>query len=440
MTGEELLSRMCSADTYGFFAFFTEFFWERQVNIYVAKTKKIADLIKLEGVDCKGFGIIAKIVMTDIDLVPGAKSLYAYFCSYAGAGTTAYPGRDKIIFDLKIGKDAYYTYLNNLLDNGYIRIEKKKEYPFNNIYIIVSNPPKLAKIAPVEIEGNDRLIVRGIKAFGYGTVPKAIMLDDRIECKAKALYAYFCSFAGNGSTAFPTRATIMFHLQITINPFQRYLRQLIRYNYIEVEQQHVKGRFAGNIYYLNDRPDEEKGLLELEKRAEKQKRKAGAQAACSSHTLKQDKPAEKKAEPPVPQKNTGFSVHEETPADKAARMIKERQEMIEFMGDLIDYDILKSNNSSDIEDVEMIFDIIIDTLVMNEPFVRVNKKDVPAEVVKSKFKKLNYERVDYVLTALHDTTTRIKNVRQYIITSLYNADTEGIYWANRAHHDLYGQK
>ena len=64
----------------------------------MAKEKKeIADLIMIEGVDCKGFGVIPKIVTTDTNLSIGAKALYAYLCSYAGNGTTAFPRRDKIL-------------------------------------------------------------------------------------------------------------------------------------------------------------------------------------------------------------------------------------------------------------------------------------------------------------------------------------------------------
>lgn len=64
----------------------------------LAKEKKeIADLIMIEGVDCKGFGVIPKIVTTDTNLSIGAKALYAYLCSYAGNGTTAFPRRDKIL-------------------------------------------------------------------------------------------------------------------------------------------------------------------------------------------------------------------------------------------------------------------------------------------------------------------------------------------------------
>ena len=59
---------------------------KRQVRTLAKEKKEIADLIMIEGVDCKGFGVIPKIVTTDTNLSIGAKALYAYLCSYAGNG------------------------------------------------------------------------------------------------------------------------------------------------------------------------------------------------------------------------------------------------------------------------------------------------------------------------------------------------------------------
>lgn len=263
---------------------------KRKVGERAVSEKKqrleISELIKVEGIDCKGFGIIAKLITTDADLDIGAKALYAYLCSYAGNGTTAYPRRSKILADLKMCKDAYYKYQKQLIENGYIKAERTDTYPFPNIYTIVSRPSKLKNIPNGENESGDILVVRGIKSLGYGTVPKAVMLDKRLHYKAKALYAYFCSFAGNGTTAIPTRDTITYHLNISINSFQKYIRQLIQFNYIEVSQSKKNGRFANNIYYLNDLPDEEIGQKEIERREAVQEKKA--QKASGQAVYKED--------------------------------------------------------------------------------------------------------------------------------------------------------
>lgn len=406
---------------------------------------KIADIITVEGVDCKGFGIIAKIVTTDTDLCIGAKALYAYLCSYAGNGTTAYPRRSKILADLKMSKETYYKYQKELIDQGYIKATRGDKYPFPNTYTIVSRPPKLKEAAITE-NSEDILIARGIKSMGYGTVPKAVMLDDRLHYKAKALYAYFCSFAGNGTTAIPSRKTICYHMQFTINSFQRYIRELIQYNYIEVQQTKYQGRFANNIYYINDLPDEAKGQQEIERRQEIQERKAAVksngQAVESSNkneSVNIDTISEKHVESrdytDFISKKSGKRVSDEKA--EADRLMEERSIYTGIIKDNIDYDILLSNPDEDFRNLaEVVFNIILDTVTANTEFIKIGKEEMPKEVVKSRFLKLAYENIEYVIDNLMNTTTKIVNIPAYIKTALYNSLTDNFYWHNQVKSDL----
>lgn len=424
--------------------------------------QELVELIKYEGVDCKGFGTIAKLVTTDTDLSIGAKALYAYLCSYCGNGMTAFPRRNKIMADLCIVEETYYRYFNELKESGYIKAERGKTYPFANTYTIISRPPKLKNAKTEEIEGENKLYVRGIKSLGYGTVPKAVMQDRRLHFKAKALYAYICSFAGNGNTAFPSRATILHHLQITINPFQRYIKQLIEYNYIDVEQTKKSGRFANNIYYLNDLPDEEEGKKAIERRNEIQDKKVQKnkkQAVSETENIKgvnidtpledsalQEEKAENssafkgvssKRTTPVPT-YTKYDDLEEQKKVEAAKMVLERESYEEYIKANIDYDILEDSFSTDSVSkslLDNIMSIILDTVTSKAPFIRIKGQEFPQEVVKSKLLKLTYERIEYVIDNLKNVTTEIKNLPQYILACLYNADIEDFYWHNQVKKD-----
>lgn len=84
-------------------------------------------------IDSKGCGKIYKAVMRDRELPLLAKTIYAYFCSYAGCGRQAYPKRDKIVRDLKINKDTYTKHLGWLIDRGYITKERTAA---GNLYTI----------------------------------------------------------------------------------------------------------------------------------------------------------------------------------------------------------------------------------------------------------------------------------------------------------------
>lgn len=101
------------------------------------------DILRVQGVKARGFGIIPKIVMLDRQLTIEAKAIYSYFCSYAGAGDTAFPGRDKILKDLGIGKDRYYVHRGLLEKYGYLEVEQvmtEKNKFSHNIYTLVDKP------------------------------------------------------------------------------------------------------------------------------------------------------------------------------------------------------------------------------------------------------------------------------------------------------------
>ena len=96
-------------------------------------------------------------------------------------------------------------------------------------------------------------IIRGIQvnSAGFGTISKLAMQDRRLHIAAKAIYAYFNSYAGGGDTCFPSRKKICFDLGISSDTLSKYLRQLTEFGYISVEQIKEFGRFSHNIYTLN---------------------------------------------------------------------------------------------------------------------------------------------------------------------------------------------
>lgn len=98
----------------------------------------------------------------------------------------------------------------------------------------------------------DKIIGFKINSKGYGTIPKAAMIDKNLNIYAKALYAYFCSYTGGGDTCFPSRKKICYDLGVSIDTFGKYLKQLVENGYIKVEQIKENGRFSHNVYTLCD--------------------------------------------------------------------------------------------------------------------------------------------------------------------------------------------
>ena len=71
--------------------------------------------------------------------------------------------------------------------------------------------------------------------------------------------------------------------------------------------------------------------------------------------------------------------------------------------------------------------------------IRIAGDDYPAEVVKSRFLKLNSSHIEYVLERMRENTTYVRNIKKYLLAALYNAPvTMDSYYTSLVSHDLYG--
>ena len=222
-----------------------------------------ADILRVEGILAKGYGLIPKYPMIDVDLSLTSKSIYAYLCSLSGNGESTYPSVDTIQKTLNIGRRAYTAGLEQLTKFGYVIKEKQRTAGSrfdHNLYILSSNPKKFQLMKEQEISGNasriaTRICSEGLRSLGYGMIPRTVMCDDRLSCKAKGIYAYFAAYTGAGNVAFPSIEQISRQLDINKDTYYKYMKELLTLNYISVVQIH-DGKFSGNQYSLNDRPEE----------------------------------------------------------------------------------------------------------------------------------------------------------------------------------------
>ena len=103
----------------------------------------------------------------------------------------------------------------------------------------------------------------------------------------------------------------------------------------------------------------------------------------------------------------------------------------------IDYDVLASDPHVDREQLDEIVDLLQETVCSTRSQIRVAGSDYPAEVVRSKLLKLNSEHIRFVMDCLKQNTTRIRNIRQYLLAALFNApSTMNSYYAALVAHDM----
>ena len=105
----------------------------------------------------------------------------------------------------------------------------------------------------------------------------------------------------------------------------------------------------------------------------------------------------------------------------------------------IDYEILCQNQQLYQDDIDEIVELMVDTVCSKKPFIRVGGDEKPAEIVKSRLLKLDSEHIQFVLDCMRNNTTKIRNIRQYLLAALYNAPmTISNYYQSLVNHDLYG--
>ena len=103
----------------------------------------------------------------------------------------------------------------------------------------------------------------------------------------------------------------------------------------------------------------------------------------------------------------------------------------------IEYDRLVAEAPQDQTLVDEIVELMTDTLCTNRETLRIARDDKPAEAVRSRFLKLRGEHIRYVLDSLRTNTAEIRNIRQYLLGSLYNAPTTMTsYYQAQVNHDM----
>ena len=103
----------------------------------------------------------------------------------------------------------------------------------------------------------------------------------------------------------------------------------------------------------------------------------------------------------------------------------------------IDYEILAAAPQVDREQLDEIPEIILDTVCTSRKTVRISSDDFPAVVVKSRFLKLYASHIQYVMACMKENTTRIRNIKKYLLATLYNATfTMGSYYSALVQHDM----
>ena len=113
---------------------------------------------------------------------------------------------------------------------------------------------------------------------------------------------------------------------------------------------------------------------------------------------------------------------------------------IEIIKENIEYEhYMKYGSYKDKGLYEELFEIICEVVCVKHKTVKIGKDDYPYELVKSRFLKLDSTHLEYVIRCMQNTTTKISNIKAYMVTALYNApSTINHYYQQEVQHDMFG--
>ena len=121
-----------------------------------------------------------------------------------------------------------------------------------------------------------------------------------------------------------------------------------------------------------------------------------------------------------------------------AMSVEEMQSYRDLVLENIEYDHLCREFATYREDLDEIVELIVETVCARRKTTRIAGADFPHEVVRSRFLKLDSSHIEFVMECLHNNTTEIRNMKQYLLTVLFNAPTTmSNHYTAQVNHDMH---
>ena len=286
-------------------------------------------------------------------------------------------------------------------------------------------------------------VFRVEKHKGYTVMSNHHLRNHTLSLKAKGLLSQMLSLPEDWDYTLKGLAQIN---RESIDAIREAVRELEQAGYItRSRERDARGCLRGTIYTIYEQPQTQP---ELEKPAQ-------ATPTLVRPTLEKpmlDSPA---LENPTQlntkrknneKQNTDSSITDSIPfpsgfPERSTQKRTETKEAFKSYRELIleniDYDVLTDDSQIDREQLDEIVDLILETVCSTRERIRVGRNDYPAEIVRAKLLKLTGEHIRFVMDCLRKNTTQIRNIRQYLLTALFNApSTMNSYYTALVAHDL----
>ena len=272
--------------------------------------------------------------------------------------------------------------------------------------------------------------------FSFFRIPKALFQEQRFQSlstDAKTLYGILLDrmslSAKNGWLDEQNRVFIIFTIEdvkrslcCADNKATKLLRELEEFGLIERKRRGL-GR-PSLVYVKNFSADSSKTRFQNRENHESGGFKSASQDPAKPRCNKTDK------------NNTEMNETYPFNSEETDGM-SQREQLEKYFSQSLEVELLLRLCPDDEDIIYQIVDLLVDTCATKRKMLRIAGDDRPAEVVRSRFMKLNADHIKFVLKCLAENSSPIRNMKQYLLASLYNATTTmQLYYQNQTNHDL----
>ena len=274
-------------------------------------------------------------------------------------------------------------------------------------------------------------VYRVNKTRGYTVMANFHLRDKKLSLKAVGLLSKMLSF--NDGWKFSTRGLAAICKEGP-DAILTALRELEKNGYlVRHQERNANGRMGSMIFEIYEEPQE---VLPDTEKPHTENPDTVNPVTEQPHT---EKSAQRNTEQVITQEeNTNSSNYQSINLDGMDGMdMRSRYE--ELIRDNLELDILAQSSRLDMDRINEMVEIMLDVVCSTKPTIRINGEDMPQQVVKSRFLKLNSSHIEYILDAMRDCPSDIRNIRAYMLTVLYNASlTIDNYYSALVNRDMYG--
>ena len=276
--------------------------------------------------------------------------------------------------------------------------------------------------------------------FSFYRIPKALFQEQRFQSlstDAKTLYGILLDrmslSAKNGWLDEQNRVFIIFTIEdvkrslcCADNKATKLLRELEEFGLIERKRRGL-GR-PSLVYVKNFSADSSKTRFQNRENHESGGFKSASQDPAKPRCNKTDK------------NNTEMNETYPFNSEETDGM-SQREQLEKYFSQSLEVELLLRLCPDDEDIIYQIVDLLVDTCATKLKMLRIAGDDRPAEVVRSRFMKLNADHIKFVLKCLAENSSPIRNMKQYLLASLYNAPTTmQLSYQNQTNHDLANRR